>query len=356
MYFFFVFAVILLYIFVQTSRINESKKRSVFCFCAFLVILFVSIFKDDTIFPDLVSDRGGYIFEFETIASLDGLREFFVSYFVTGGYFHEIGWSLLNFLVSRFTNSFEVFQIIVSICICAGYSYGIFKLSRNPLFSFLFIMLYPTALFQSFYVLRQHLATALFFLLVPAVVEKKYKKVLFVLPVVISLHYSAAILLPFLVFIRLGNKLFSFKKLVFAALLVFGFAFLLNHLTYERYADRLDEEQGNALALILTGGVLLVYLLSCRLNNNKVQRQQNKNDTFITAYMLYSVIICFACLGTATGRLTNYFTIFLANSVPFAVARYSTPIRLSAYFVFILYCIAFALLSERGLFQYQLAF
>lgn len=355
MYFVFVILVFLFYSVVKTLPISEGKKLKRFCLLAFVVIFFLHSFKDDSILPDLDRDGGGYKYEFELICEIDSFKAFLVSYFITGGYFHEIGWALLNFIVSRFTDDFTVFQKVVSIGICAGYSYGIYRLSKNPLFSFFFLMLYPTALFQSFYVLRQHLAQALFFFLVPYIISNDYKKIFLGFVIVISLHYSAVILLPFYIYFRLGDKLFTFKRIVFSVLLIGGYLFLLNNVTYERYADKAVEEKSNTLGLILTGGVFCIYVLFHIINKKKKQIV-DKYDSLVKTYMLYSVIICLACIGTSTGRLTNYFTIFLMISVPYSVCYCNKPLRLCAYTVFLFYCLIAALNSDRGLFQYQLFF
>lgn len=355
MYFVFVSIVILFYFLVQVEQFCEEKKRKWFCFLAFLVILFVHFFKDDSILPDLDRDGGGYKYEFEFISELENLNSFFISYFVLGGYFHEIGWSLLNYIISRFTDDFTVFQKVVSLGICAGYSYGIYMLSKNPLFSFIFLMLYPTALFQSFYVLRQHLAQALFFFLIPSIVNNDYKRVFLGFAVIISLHYSALILLPYYFFYRLGNKLYTFKRLLFAISLLIGFVFLINNITYAKYAAHINEEASNTLGLILTGGIFLAFIIPQIIYRKKLS-EDSKYDKYIKTYMLYSVIICFACLGSAIGRLTNYFTIFLSISVPYSVYYYSKPLRVCAYTAFIVYCLISAFESERGLLQYQLIF
>ena len=354
MYFLFVFFVVILYFIIYGGKGSEAVKQKRFCFCAFLVLLFIYFFKDDSILPDLRRDGGGYMLEFDNIRDISTLRDFFISYFFIGGYFHEIGWSLLNFIISRFTDDFTVFQKIVGFVICAGYSYGIYKLSRSPLFSFLFIMLYATAFFQSFYVLRQHLATASLFFFIPAVVNKQHLKVFIGIVLAISLHYSAAILLPFYFFYLMGNKLFSLPRIAYVILLIFGFAFVLNHMTFERYEDNATEELSNALGFILTGGVLLVFIIASKLSIK--QRVVERYDAFIETYMFYGAAICFACMGSSTGRLTNYFTLFLAISVPYSVRNLNKPIRLLAYSLFLAYCLIRAMGDDRGIFQYQLAF
>lgn len=354
MYFLFVFIVVILYFIIYGSEGDEAVKQKWFCFCAFLVLLFIYFFKDDSILPDLRRDGGGYMLEFENIREIATLKNFFISYFFTGGYFHEIGWSLLNYIVSRFTDDFTVFQKIVGFVICAGYSYGVYKLSKSPLFSFLFIMLYSTAFFQSFYVLRQHLATALIFFFIPSVVNKQHIKAFIGIILAVSLHYSAVILIPFYIFFLMGSELFSIKRIAYLIMLILGFAFVLNHMTFERYVDNATEEASNALGFILTGGVLLLYIIAKNLNNERNSVEQF--DSFIETYMFYGAAICFACMGSSTGRFTNYFTLFLAISVPYAVKNLNKPFRLLAYILLLVYCLIRAMGSDRGIFQYQLVF
>lgn len=347
MYFAFVILVVLIYYIIQTSHLGEEKKRKRFCFCAFLVILFVHLFKDNSIYPDLSQ----YELEFNGVEGIKNLRDFYVQYFVYGGYFHEVGWSLLNFLCTRITNDFTIFLKIISIGICVGYSYGIYKLSKNPLFSFLFIMLYSTALPQSFYVLRQHLAFSLFFFIVPYLLENDYKRFSFGYILILSLHYSSIILFPFVLFYKMGDKLLSFKRIFFAILLLCAFVFLLSHMTYDRYSGYMTESGSNLLGVILTGGVFLVFLLT-----RTAMPINNQYSLYMRTYIFYSFIICLACVGSNTGRLTNYFTFFLSSTVPYAVQNLAKPIRLVAYSLFIAFSILVNLNYEWSYFYYKLNF
>lgn len=355
MYFVLVLIVGLFYFILQIGHLSEVKRQKYFCFFAFLVILFVHLFKDDSLLPDLATDAGGYRYEFELISEMNGIKDFFISFFVTGGYFHEIGWSLLNYTVSRFTNDFGVFQKIVSFGICAGYSYGIYKLSKNPLFSFLFLMLYPTALYQSFYVLRQHLATAVFMFFIPSIINGKTGRVLLGLSVAASLHYSALILAPFYLLFRLGKKPFSAKRLIIILIIMVGFTIFLDNLSFERYADNVQTEKSNTLGLILTGSVFILLVLSGKLYRIK-QSQVSKYDLFMETFMLYSVIICWGCLGSATGRLTNYFTSFLSVSIPYAVWNFDNLVRHGVYAIVLVLSLFLSLNIDRGIINFQLLF
>lgn len=347
MYFLFVFLVVLIYCLIQVSHLNEDKKRKGFCISAFLVILFVHLFKDNSMYPDLIR----YELEFAGIADIKGFKNFYIQYFSYGGYFHEFGWSLLVFLYSRCTDDFTIFLKIVSIGICSGYSYGIYKMSKSPLFSFLFIMLYSTALPQSFYVLRQHLAFSLFFFLIPFLFKKDYIKFFLGYLFIFSLHYSSIILFPFVVFYQLGNKIFSFKRIIFAALLIYALEFLLNNLTYERYAGYITNSGSNLLAAILTGAVLLTFLLT-----QSAKPINDQYDLYMHTYIIFSFIVCLTCLGSNTGRLTNYFTLFLSSTVPYAVQNLAKPIRLVAYSLFIALSILINLNSEWSYLYYNLVF
>lgn len=347
MYFAFVILVVLIYYIIQTSHLGEEKKRKRFCFCAFLVILFVHLFKDNSIYPDLSQ----YELEFNGVEGIKNLRDFYVQYFVYGGYFHEVGWSLLNFLCTRITNDFTIFLKIISIGICVGYSYGIYKLSKNPLFSFLFIMLYSTALPQSFYVLRQHLAFSLFFFIVPSLLKNEYKRFFFGYICLLSIHYSSIILLPFVFFYKMGDKLFSFKRIFFSLLLLFIFAFVLSHMTYKRYSSYAVESGSNLLGVILTGGVFLTFLLT-----RKAKHIDTQYSLYMRTYIFYSFIICLACVGSNAGRLTNYFTFFLSSTVPYAVQYLNKPIKFVVYTLFLLFSVIINLNSEWSYIYYKLIF
>ena len=344
MYFIFVFSVVFISFLIQTSHLTEEKKRKRFCFCAFLIILFVHLFKDNSNYPDLCR----YELEFDGIAEIPNLGSFFVQYFGHSGYFHEIGWSLLNFVCTRFVNDFTVFLNIVSIGICSGYSYGIYKLSKSPLFSFLFIMLYSTALPQSFYVLRQHLAFSLFFFVMPHLLKNDYKRFLLGYCCILSLHLSSIILFPFVLFYKLGDRLFTFKRIFISVLLIFSFTYLLNTITYERYADyATTESSGNFLAVILTGGVFFVFIII-----RASIYLKDQYNIYMQTYIFYSFIICFACIGSDTGRLTNYFTFFLSSSVPYVVQNMNKPIRLIAYTLFIVFSVLVNLNAQWASYLY----
>lgn len=347
MYFVFVIIIVLIYCLIQSWHLKEEKKRKRFCFFAFLVILFVHLFKDNSIYPDLFR----YEMEFDGIVVIKSLKDFFSQYFRYGGYFHEIGWSLMNYLCTRYTDDFTIFLKIISIGICAGYSYGIYKFSKSVLFSFLFIMLYSTALPQSFYVLRQHLAFSLFFFLAPCLLKNEYKRFLFGYLFILSIHYSSIILLPFVIFYKLGDKLFSVKRIFFALVFILAFTFLLNYITYDRYANYMTTGGSNLLSVILTGGVFIAYLLT-----RAAKPINDHYSLYMKTYILYSFIVSLGCIGSNTGRLTNYFTFFLSSTVPFVVQNLNKPERFVVYSIFIVFSVLVNLNSEWSYLYYKLIF
>lgn len=339
MIFIFLFILICYYLVVFRRQIILESKRKRFCFWTFLLMLFIYIFKDNTIYPDLSS----YETEFDYLRDCNGIQGF-IAFYAYGEFVHEIGWASLTWMISRITDNFDVFLGIISTLICAGYCYGIYRLSKNPLFSFMFFILYGTAFNQSFFVLRQHLASAVILTAIPFLLDKKYKSAFALFVAAISFHYSAIIILPAIILYLYNKKPLSIIKIILYIILTVIFSYLLNNMTYERYQNAAQATSGNSLAFILTSSVLLMSVIF----KKKISRDELNTDkkAFFLTYIIWGTLICMMSMGTSTGRLTNYFTVFLTCSLPFCIQSVSKFNKMIIYSMFLILALVLMVFSS----------
>lgn len=280
-------------------------------------------FRDISIYPDL----GGYeeVFERAKYSNNIGVIALF-----DGGY--EFGWYFLNFILSRIVDNFDIFLKFIGTIVCAGYVYAVHKYSNKPLFSILFILLYPSAFGMSFYVLKQSFAFAIILYALHFLNDKKPHKYIAVILFALTFHYSALIFLPLYWIKKSVDNGTSLKVLFVAGTFVLLSSRLPNLLSLvDISGDKYDsylESGGNLLPLLIVLSItsLMVFKRKSIIANQVYETSPMKNDysTLIFSYSILGTIVCFCILGTSMDRMALYFTNFLAFSVPM-VASFFHP-------------------------------
>lgn len=289
---------------------NNSRKKNSFLICSFVILTYMQWFRDISIYPDIegyeqVFDRSKYGLEIDSFVLFDG------------GY--EIGWFFLNYIASHTLGTFDAFLKLIGILICGGYLYAVSKYSKSPIFSVLFLMLYPSAFGMSFYVLKQSLAFSIILYSLKFLKDPKPYKYIFTIFIALSLHYSAIIFIPLFWINRNINKGISLKFIIMLTLIFFTGIRLVSmavngDLFGDKYGSYLDSG-GNLLPLMLVSFITLVMFF----NRKTIYYTSNEeNLLIILAYSLLGLLVCIGIYGTRMDRMALYFTNFLAISVPAA--------------------------------------
>lgn len=257
--------------------------------------------------PYIYSDNTGYDIAYNEIS-------FYTMYDVFIGYnaytYWEVGYKFFNLILSKFSTDSELLFISSSIIIVGGFMRFVYKWSYIPLLSVLLFLLYPSAFYQSLYVLRQHIATVI--LLFSLCYIRHFYKSIMLFVLAFLFHYSAIIFLPFYLFIKLDMSKMNLKRILFAGLIVLWlfrliFQYVIN--VFPRYSD-FDESENNVLPLFVLASLFCMHLL-----NRSFKLSTSDTDNIILSFLSYGVIISLFVVGLpGGGRMMNYF-IYI---VPFA--------------------------------------
>ena len=196
---------------ITTLRtLTPKNKRLIFFVVAFLHLIFLYIFKDPTEFPDLD--------EYEIY--LKNLTTSFTTYTNERADDRaEIGWYLLNKFTRIILGDNIIFIVLFSASVTLiSYFVTINRYSRNVVFA-VFILL-CTNFYPSLFVLRQHMAMPICYLTIPYILNRNFKKFLFVTFIAILFHYSAIIWIPvyFLYNLRFNKKILLWAIISFVLL------------------------------------------------------------------------------------------------------------------------------------------
>lgn len=331
MYFLFVGIVFFAYFFLGEVCKKRTKRDRIFMIVSFSILVFLQWFKDISIYPDIE----GYEQVFDRMYALQNANEIIP---LLGGY--EIGWVFLNYMFTRITDSFDIFLRFIYFVTCAGYCFGIYKLSKSPLFSILFTMLYHSAFAMSFFVLKQNLACSVAFVAFFFIIkESKWKYIVLILLATLF-HYAAIVLLPCYWLCKKFERGISLKTLIMFLLLLFVFSIGFRYVTslfsdkYGSYA----EEGGNLLPFLLTSFIAILSLKNLRPHRKNLVVNPSElclNQT-ISAIAVYSALICLSILGTKMDRLALFSTWFLTFTIPNAVTYRHSVFKYSIYALYLL--------------------
>lgn len=290
---------------------------------SFVILFTISAFRA----PHVGTDTANYIHGFNLIASQD-----FESIFSIVRW--EIGYTLLNKLISLVSNNSQAIIIVTSFFILFFMIYAIKKFSTNVVFSlYLFITLYYY--FASFNLIRQFIAIAILLVGYEFIKERSFWKFLLTVIIASLFHQSALIfiMLYFLYGIRLNAK-----KII---LIIFGFVFLIYSFDilikfflklfpyYQVYLDTAYFEGAGLLVPLISASILLFGLFI------KVTNSTDKEFDFLLIIMALSLLIgIFSMKVSLFNRFGYYTNIFNILFIPKAITSVrEKKLRIIYYYV-----------------------
>ena len=225
----------------------------------------------------------------------------------------------------------------------------IYKVSNNYILTFLLYICHPMLFWDSNYILRQHLAISL-----SAIVIYYSNKKLISIPMAIvaaSMHLSAIVIIPFLIWKELKLGKASVVKIVFMvglALIILSVLFYQLVAQSDRYSGYLTAEHNLYLVpfLLLAPLVVILYM----------QRRfiyKNVHERNLFEYLLYGLVFTLFSMSSSFGRITTYFIAFVPVAVPI-VLKYSYKKNMIIFmYVFFLFAIELYMLylNCNGIFK-----
>jgi transmembrane protein EpsG len=289
----------------------------------FCQLLFLVVAKDSSTFQDIWI----YLLGFDYGTTIE-LSEFYKIQNFDKDVDFELGWAFYTKLLTLISSNNSVLLFFSGLIIIHSYFNVIKKHSQIVWFSiFLFITI---VFYNSLFVLRQNLATAILLYSFPYIIDRKFIKFLFVLLIAFLFHKTALIFLVlyFVYPIKLNRKnilLIIISSLVFSFLFIKVIEIVTTILTgFEVYSGGIgDSSIGNLTPLLIS----LTTLIFVILNFYPISKINGYEKLFFFM-IFFMIIIDFSRIGlTGTmGRLNMYFAPALLILIPNACLKIKTPL------------------------------
>lgn len=315
--FWFLFAYMLIIAFIFRGKSISDKKRMHETICMCIPIFLILALRSPACGIDLIHEEGsgnGYYTDFPIIAKSRWSEIF------TSNYFHrnyEIGYLVYNKLVSYVSSNPQFFLAITALVSVGSIGYVIYKYSSNIFLSFLIYICLGQYVF-SFSALRQTMAISLSLLGVRFLLERKSWHYLFILLLTLSFHTSSIVLFAAWPFCR---KKLTNSTLIIMLLLVIAsipaLKILLSFVLSVIGFYSLSITEGSAVTMFFVYFALLAVSLIIKPD---YKGNQDKEKTF----SFYRWVILFAVFGQSLGfidsgwltRIGFYFSIYFCLFLP----------------------------------------
>lgn len=252
----------------------------------------------------------------------------------------EIGYVVLNKLVSTIGLGYASFTLIIAIIALKLKADAIFKYGGYP---FLALLMYfiPTYLFEEHVHVRQGLANAIMFFSIPYIIERKLWK--FLMCFVLAFLFHKAVVAFLLAYWIVKIKFNGFTIILLVAIAVIanlaGLSSAIDGVmqimpfgvaeTYNDYANELSSEGGELGDIVKIITVLVIVFF------NKIVSEKDEYFNYFRNIYLFGVIIYFFFgNGIFAARLPGFFTVYIIFVVPRMVMALRDNKRLKN-FVFI---------------------
>lgn len=291
----------------------------------FLFLLGLSLFVG---FSDMFGGYDRYIYGeiFDNIADVTTIKGDYSDSLLYNFYSSEIGYTLLNVLISFFTENRYIFILIVTLIIYTLLFVSIKKYTVNyPLATILFLGLW---FFFTFTYLRQVLGATIVWLGIQYVIERKFWKFLMVFLIAFSMHNSAIIFFP-LYFVP--RRKFSPRLIVgiMLSLLILGLSPLPNSLFQVYESSSIVERHADYNA---SGGLRIPYILEAFFFLYLILKNYSDipNDKSYIVLMNMALIFCGILLlfvrSENGGRLSWYYMIGIIATIT-SICTFKTNIK-----------------------------
>lgn len=311
---------------------KDSKYRNLIYIAVYISVIFLKTFVDINSLPDLEFYKLGY-YELSTVNWID-VPFYELSFLkcpeVVFRYILRIGGWLGDFRWSLF---------IIAIIHTFAYVETSKKYSPYIIIS---IAIFLLSSFQSFYVLRQHLAIAITILSYPYIIKRNLLKFTILMFLSFCIHQSALVFAPvYFIFGIKNNKIFNISLIIISIVLQIVFGVLFNYsaelLTgYERY---INDNKGNTTTLLISACYLFTYIYYVK---GRIYDIQEYRLVFILLIVNFIVMLA-GYTFTGINRLMMYYTVGNILSVPITMKHIKQPLIRYSYAGIIIIILAYML-------------
>lgn len=284
-----------------------QRYRNIFLVVSVLLLFFIRAFVAPDSLPDLASYKENY--DYLAKCPLGDI-------FTTDIFYNRIepGFRLFMRLCSLVSLSFEGFLVVYGILWVAAYITIIRRCTDRVIVAVL--MLCVEAYPQSLFVIRQHLAMAVFFLSFKYILRKDFVKYLLMIALAYSLHRTAIIAFPAYFLYNTKNKMTLialFCLMIIAALFVTSRVYsFLDVGPMSEYSGYLTKDGANLTQVFVMSGLIMAYVYTLR--DHIWEYGFNR---LLLVLMFVGLIMGGVCVGfSPTYRLSLYYISICFLAVP----------------------------------------
>lgn len=242
----------------------------------------------------------------------------------------ELGYVLLNFLVSRFTKQYVYMQLVQALIICIPV-YKIFKESRIPILSVaLFISIGPYL--ESFSTVRNLMAASICCLAYRYVKEENKYKYFATIIIASLIHLSALIMLPFYYVLRIKPSKSNVLKYVFATVigivLMDRLAILYNNFfkvstDLQETLNLLYRSQTDVKLVLIPVGICIATIILFFMYTDKRKKEilSNEEKILFNGTIIWCLLKILMLFSSYTTRFAAYFFYFVCLLCPYVIKK-----------------------------------
>lgn len=312
---------IVLYAIILFRKGTTEKNKLIFIILCFTQLFLISYFRDNI----------GYDYNMYSIGFFEIGRSPFsdLSY-----YDWEWGFRLFTKLMYvLFPNDVHLYFAVCSLIVLLPIAYYIYKYSSAVWLSTLcYVNLYFFYMSMNF--LRQALAVSISLLCWRYIKDKKPLKFLIIAFIAMSFHYTAFILIPVYLIIKMPANLKTFVVYCFLLMFVFissdGILKLITEFYHSEYKDTVFLQQGISYEYEIVNIVFLILTLIC----SKMLLKQNKENKLYINLMYFSSFWTITMLKHSILERFSYYTyivvaIVLIPNIYVVLRNYLYSIKMS---------------------------
>ena len=307
------FLCILYALFLKCAKLKDSDSRKIYFILAFIQIFILRTVVEPNSIPDLAT----YVDIF------DLSKETKVKDILLGEYLmiSESGYFLLCKISSLVSDNFHFLLAIISLIWIYSY-FNLFK-KYSKYFAISIIILLLTEFPQSLFVLRQHLAIAIWLFAYPAIINRNLKNFIFIGILATSMHKTGLFFFPvYFLYGIMSKKTFLPIILLLSFVAFIGFKALdivneLLGLAYDNYISGNKSGESNLTGFAIRFTYFLSYIFFCR---DKIF--ESGINKLLTTMLVIALILAFWGISfSLTGRIIRYFSPAIMLMVPIVMSN-----------------------------------
>ncbi len=316
---------------------NDNRTRIIYCTLMGLMLFLIAALRS----PTVGNDSGQYARVFKTVSELEWST-------ILSKYTKETLFFITLKILSYFGSHHVVLFSAVGTLFAIAISLFIYRFSEDPFVSY--IMLIPMQFFSfSLTGLRQVIALSIVLLAIPLLFKKSYVKFILLLVLAYFFHNSVVFVIPFLIILKVKNRLTSTLLFIASLITVYIFrkpilAFITDYIytDYEIYENLSDAT--TTFIFYVTILLISIFFVTMspkflktgsrfmreRFSNMTMSEDPTENEIFVYGFFesLLStgvIIQIFIPLQPAIFRVAMYYQIFSIMLIPKAIQKITNP-------------------------------